>query len=101
MNLKKYLESRQYETVKFVFLKAVHDLFEGCIAEIQNSLNNGSYAEIYHLKEREIKILSDSEMDSLREKMKEIIKEDIPIKLVTDDVDELKRKAATMKRHIQ
>ena len=53
-------------------------------------MNNGSYAEIYHLKEREIKILSDSEMDSLREKMKEIIKEDIPIKLVTDDVDELK-----------
>ena len=98
MNLKKYLESRQYETVKFVFLKAVHDLFEGCTAEIQNSLNNGSYAEIYHVEKREIKILSEEEINNLREKMKEIIEENIPIKLVTDDVDELKRKAATMKR---
>lgn len=50
--MKKYIESRQYETVKFVFLKAVHELFEGYIAEIQNSLNNGSYAEIYHLEKK-------------------------------------------------
>ena len=55
MDLKKYLESRQYETVKFVFLKAVHDLFEGHTAEIQNSLNNGSYAEIYNTGKKRIK----------------------------------------------
>lgn len=48
--MKKYSESRQYETVKFVFLKAVHDIFENCVAEIQNSLNNGTYAEIYDMK---------------------------------------------------
>ena len=64
INLKKYLESRQYETVKFVFLKAVHDLFEGHTAEIQNSLNNGSYAEIYDIEKRELRILSEKEMEA-------------------------------------
>ena len=98
MNLKKYLESRQYETVKFVFLKAVHDLFEGHTAEIQNSLNNGSYAEIYNTEKKELKILTEKEMTDLKNKMDEIIREDIPITLVTDDVDELKRKAHNMKR---
>lgn len=96
--MKKYIESRQYETVKFVFLKAVHELFEGYIAEIQNSLNNGSYAEIYHLEKKEIKILSEDEIKRLDAKMREIIKEDIPIRLVTDDVEELKRKAKDMTR---
>ena len=98
MNLVKHLESRQYETVKFVFLKAVNELFKGHIAEIQNSLNNGSYAQIYDMEKRELKILTENELEMLRNRMDEIIKADIPIELVTDDVDELKRKAADMTR---
>lgn len=96
--MKQYLESRQYETVKFVFLKAVHDLFEGHVTEIQNSLNNGSYAEIYNIHKKELKVLTEDELNQLRKRMDEIIKEDIPIKLITDDVDELKRKAGKMER---
>lgn len=98
IHLKKYLESRQYETVKFVFLKAVNDIFKGHIAEVQNSLNNGSYAEIYDIEKRELKILSEKEMEDLKKRMDEIIEEDIPIRLITDDVDELKKKAVNMER---
>lgn len=95
---KKNIESRQYELVKFIFLKAVNDTFNGCRAEIQNSLNNGTYAEIYNNDTDEIKILSKSELESLKNKMDEIIKEDLPVKLVTDDIDELKIKAEHMRR---
>lgn len=96
--MKKYSESRQYETVKFVFLKAVHDIFENCVAEIQNSLNNGTYAEIYDMKKRELKVLEHEDIENLKRKMDEIIEKDIPIKMVTNDVDELKRKALTIDR---
>lgn len=95
---KQNIESKQYELVKFIFLKAAHDLFENHIVEIQNSLNNGTYAEIYNLETNNIKILTESELNALKEKMKEIIKEDIPVKLITDNIDKLKLKAENMNR---
>lgn len=92
------IESRQYETVKFIFLKAVNDIFKDYYVEIQNSLNNGAYSEIYSKKNKEIKILTNTELEKIKIRMNEIISKNIQIKLITDNIDELKKKAEDSKR---
>ena len=95
----KQIEARQYEIVKFIFLKAANDIFKNCYVEVQNSLNNGAYSEMFYHETGEVKVLTYKELDELKKRMDEIIAEDIPVKLITDNIDELKKKAESLKRN--
>lgn len=89
--MKEVIEGRQYETTKLVFLKATKDLYPNYEVELQNSLNKGSYGEIYNKKK--LVILKEEDYRKIHKRMEEIIKEDIPIELVTSDSDDLKLRA--------
>ena len=66
---------RIYErTISAVFIMACKEVFPDCTAKIEHSLNKGLYAEL-----DEEKSITFSEIELLKSKMEEIIKEDIPI----------------------
>lgn len=86
--MERIIESKQYETIKMVFLKAMWKLYPTYNVEIQNSLNNGSYGEIFN--ENELVELSLEEYQKIKLEMKNIIKENSPIVQVTDDIELMK-----------
>lgn len=94
--MKKIIESRQYETVKLVFLKALNELYPSYVAKIENSLNYGSYGEIFN--EERVEILSLDDYIKIKNKMEEIISKDLKIEIITEDIDELKLKAESIER---
>jgi len=94
--MKHVIEGRQYETTKLVFLKAVNDLYPEYEVELQNSLNNGSYGEIY--KNEKLIVLESEDYDKIHKKMDEIVSRDIPINLITENSEDLKLKAKAIER---
>jgi len=94
--MKQVIEGRQYETTKLVFLKAVKDLYPEYEVELQNSLNNGSYGEVYD--KEEIVVLQEEDYEKIHNRMDEIVEKDIPINLITEDSDDLKLKAKAIER---
>jgi uridine kinase len=69
MNLK------YFSTLKFIFIKAVNDLFPNARVKILHSLNNGVLSEILGTGE-----LSEKDVVAIKERMSEIIHLDLPIK---------------------
>lgn len=66
---------RIYErTLSFIFIKACKDLFEECKVTIEHSLSKGIYTEIHNLES-----ITLEGIDRIRNRMDEIIKEDLPI----------------------
>ncbi len=92
--MEKIVESKQSETLKLIFLKAMKELFPDYTLEIQNSLNSGSYGEVFY--EKKLVILERAEYEKINIKMKEIIEKNIEIKLITDDIESLKIKSKEM-----
>lgn len=88
--MRKIIESRQYETIKIIFLKAMWRLYPDYKIEIQNSLNNGSYGEVYD--ENGLIELTIKDYKKIKEKIQEIIDQDLPITQVTDDIEKLKER---------
>lgn len=66
-------------TLQFVLIKAVQDLFPESKITIEHSLSNGIFGEIYK-KDGE---LDEEDILKIKNRMKEIIKQDIPIKKVS------------------
>ncbi len=81
-----YNERNYYTTLKFILIKATYDLFPEAEVRIHHSLNNGIYGEII----RDPKIRSD-EILAVKNRMGQIIREDIPILPVTLPVCDLKK----------
>lgn len=94
--MKQVIEGRQYETTKLVFLKAIKDLYPKYEVELQNSLNNGSYGEVYN--KEELIVLESKDYENIHRKMDEIVARDIPINLITEDSEDLKLKAKAIER---
>jgi len=69
MNLK------YFSTLKFIFIKAINDLFPNSKVKILYSLNNGVLSEI--IKENNV---TEEEVQLIKKRMSEIIHGDIPIK---------------------
>lgn len=64
-------------TLTFILIKAVDELFKGARTSIEHSLSKGLYVEIH--KNEEITL---EDIDLIKQKMKEIIKKDLPIKRI-------------------
>lgn len=64
-------------TLQFIFIKAVLDLFPDCKITIEHSISKCLYGEI-HKKEH----LTEDDINKIKQKMKEIIDKDIPIKSI-------------------
>ncbi|MCI6153233.1 MAG: nucleoside kinase [Fusobacterium perfoetens] len=94
--MSKILESKQYETIKLVFLKAMWKLYPDYDVEIQNSLNNGSYGEVYF--DGKLISLTKKEYEKIKNEMKKIINDDIPIEMITDNIEVLKEKGKNILR---
>lgn len=62
-------------SLTFVMMKALNDLFPGAVVRFENPISNGYYCRM----EDE---LSEEQVSQVREKMKEIIAEDIPFRRV-------------------
>ena len=86
--MEKITESRQYETIKIIFLKSMSELFPNYDVELQNSLNNGSYGEVFD--KNEIVELSNEDYEKVKEQMRKTITENLPITLATDDIELMK-----------
>lgn len=80
-------------TVKLIFLKAVNDIFPDMQVVIEHSLNNGIYGTI-----RSEKKLEEKDIKLIDKRMKEIIKKDYEINLITEDNDTLKAKSRKIER---
>ena len=63
----------------FVLQKAVHDLFPDKLLVIKYALPSGHYCEL-HSSDNSIHILSGAEIRQLKAAMKDIIKEDLPLR---------------------
>ncbi|WP_177162241.1 uridine kinase [uncultured Fusobacterium sp.] len=87
--MEKITESRQYETIKIIFLKSMSELFPTYDVELQNSLNNGSYGEVFD--KNEIVELSNEDYEKVKEQMRKTITENLPITLATDDIELMKK----------
>lgn len=72
-------------TISFVYIKACNDLYKDCTATIEHSLSKGLYSEI-HMKRN----LNLDDIDAIKERMRQIIDMDIPIKRKLISVDEAK-----------
>lgn len=66
---------KYFSTLKFIFIKATYDLFPNSKVKILHSLNNGVLIEI--IKD---KIITEDEVQLIKERMSEIIHSDITIK---------------------
>ncbi len=64
-------------TLSIIFIKACKDLFPDCNVTIEHSLGEGLYAEIY--KEESINF---TQIELIKDRMKEIIDKDIPIERI-------------------
>lgn len=64
-------------TLQFVFIKAALDLFPKCKVVIEHSLNKGTFGEIH--KEN---VLCKEDISAIKERMQQIINEDIPIRKI-------------------
>lgn len=64
-------------TLAFIFIKACKDLFGDCRVNIEHSLSNGIYTEIY--KENKVNHI---DIIKIKNRMKQIIEENIPINRV-------------------
>lgn len=65
-------------TLQFILIKAVKDIFPDAVITLEHSLNKGLFGEIH--KENP---LSAEDISKIRERMKEIIEADIPIRKET------------------
>lgn len=64
-------------TLQFILIKAVHELFPKAKITIEHTLSKGIYGEIH--KDTE---LNKDEVEKIKEKMKDIIQKNIPIKKI-------------------
>ncbi|MGL5055587.1 MAG: nucleoside kinase [Fusobacteriaceae bacterium] len=89
----KYNEKVYYTTLKLIMLKAVSQVIPGVNVEIRHSVNHSLYCEL-----KRIECITDEELKKIKEKMKNIIKADYPINLITANVEDIKRKAKNIVR---
>ena len=75
--MKVFNERNYFTTLKFIFIKAVHDFDHNAIVKIKHSLNKGIYGEI----DREKKV-TPLDILTIKKRMREIINEDITINKV-------------------
>ncbi len=69
------MNSRYFLTLKFIFIKAIKELYPDSQVKIHHSLNNGVLVEVVG----DVTITED-EIEVIKDKMAEIIHQDIPIK---------------------
>ena len=65
---------KYFSTLKFIFIKATNDLFPNARVKVLHSLNNGVLTEILGDE-----IITETEVEAIKERMNEIIHLDLPI----------------------
>ncbi|WP_425544718.1 nucleoside kinase [Clostridium oceanicum] len=78
MGLRTYIRS-----LRFVLIKAALDVFKDCKITIEHSLSKGLFGEIHKSNS-----LNEDDIFKIKNRMKEIIEEDIPIKKITVKIEE-------------
>jgi len=76
----------------FVLQKAIHELYPDKVLIIDHSLPSGPYCEIHEIRKdkgrKKVYFVTDDEIDVIKEKMKEIISQDLPFsktKMLSED----------------
>ncbi|MGL5049301.1 MAG: uridine kinase family protein [Fusobacteriaceae bacterium] len=82
-----------YTTLKIIFLKAVHDLFPKTEVEIQHTLSHGLFGVL-----KEKKHISEKEINKIKNRMDELIAKDYTINIISNNVEEIRRKAKNIQR---
>lgn len=80
-------------TLKMIFFKAVHDINPKLEVEIQNTLSHGIFG-IFRGKKQ----ISQNEIKKIKDKMDEIIEKDYAINTISENVEEIRRKAKNILR---
>lgn len=71
-------------TLQFIFIKVIKDMFPEAKITIEHSISKGIFGEI-----EKDSPLNDDEVNKIKEKMKEIIDKDIPIKRTVVDISQI------------
>ena len=71
-------------TLQFIFIKATLDILPGAKIILQHSISKGIFGEIH----KENGKLNKEDIDKIKDRMNEIIKNDIPINRVSKTIDE-------------
>ncbi|MGL4687209.1 MAG: uridine kinase family protein [Fusobacteriaceae bacterium] len=80
-------------TLKLILLKSISEIFPEEEVQIQHTLSKGLYGELKNKKK-----ISQEEIILMKKRMDEIIKSNLPINLVTDDIEDIRKKLKTIKR---
>lgn len=76
--------SRVYgRTMSFIFIMACKELFNGCRVTIEHSLAKGLYCEIHREK-----VLEETDIDKIKEKMREIVSKNYKIEKISTTKEE-------------
>lgn len=92
-NRESFHERRYYTTLKMVFLKAVHDIFPEACVDINHTFCKGLYGEIEKKKK-----ISEEDIILIKKRMDSIIEKGYTINLITSNVENLRRKAKNILR---
>lgn len=74
-------------TLKLIFCKAVQDLYPKHEVRFLNSLNNGLYGKILNEEQEEIA----ADYEALRQRMEALITQDMPIQILSQHYEEIKK----------
>ncbi|MGL4393341.1 MAG: nucleoside kinase [Fusobacteriaceae bacterium] len=89
MNATEIFEDRKYQiTLKIIFLKVISEIYPGENCEILHTLSKGLYGEIPNKD-----VFTQEEINIIKKRMDEIIAKNLPINLVTNDFEEIRKKS--------
>ncbi|KAB3534845.1 nucleoside kinase [Alkaliphilus pronyensis] len=78
--------SRIYQrSIVFVFIRACMELFSGCKVSVEHSISEGLYCEVHYKR-----AIDENDVERIKARMEEIIKEDVPFTKSRIPVDEAK-----------
>lgn len=86
-------KERYSATLKFILLKAAHEIFPKADIYIQHTLSNGLYGEVKNVNK-----IEQHHINKIKERMDEIIEKNYPISLVTRNIDDIRKKIDEINR---